>query len=320
MADVDRKLLNYTRHYVRWVDDFRIFFRSFEDARSVLHELTAYLHDVHRLVLSGEKTSIQRVARYRKVHEQNEQQKEKKFVGAKSEALVLEQHLAELIGDIGPYGEPYGAFDYNKYEELIEKSQRDKKFKIASEAYKELLVSELNTTWPDYAVIRRLLRNAKAYRIRSIVPLILERFECFLPLVRETCLHLKKVINAELAIRHGAAILSIIDSPYVQLPYVNMWIAWLLSDDSFRASTFESAAAKVLQLRDRALIAVRNNDRTWVKSHKNGIDTLGPYEKRAVLYASQILSTDERKVGLGIAKARGDFLEQTIANHLLSQC
>ena len=221
---------------------------------------------------------------------------------------------------MGPYGLAEGDFDYDRYEELITKFQKDKKFKLASEAYKELLASELNTPRPDYALIRRLLRNSKAYRIRSIVPLILQNFERFLPLVRETCLYLRKVITSDIASRNARAILAILSCTYVQLPYVNMWIAWLLSDAAFNNSKFDGANAKILKTRDQALIALRSNDRTWVKSHKNGLDTFGPYEKRAVLYASQVLSVDERKVWLGIAKARGDFLERTLAYHLLSKC
>ena len=69
----------------------------------------------------------------------------------------------------------------------------------------------------------------------------------------------------------------------------------------------------------KAEFAGTSRDLAWVKSHKNGLDTLGPCEKRAILYASQILSVDERKVWLGIAKDRGDFLEKVVADHLLSR-
>src|ERR1035437_5190874 len=65
MIDLDRKVLATTRDYVRWVDDFRIFFRTHADARQFLHQFTEYIHDNHRLVLSGEKTRIIPVEKYR---------------------------------------------------------------------------------------------------------------------------------------------------------------------------------------------------------------------------------------------------------------
>jgi hypothetical protein len=57
-ADIDQKILSYTRNFVRWVDDISIFFRSRDEAERVLHELTAFIHENHRLVFSGEKTRI----------------------------------------------------------------------------------------------------------------------------------------------------------------------------------------------------------------------------------------------------------------------
>jgi hypothetical protein len=58
LSDIDRKVLSYTSSFVRWVDDFRIFFQTIDEARSFLHEFTKYLYEVHRLVLSGEKTRL----------------------------------------------------------------------------------------------------------------------------------------------------------------------------------------------------------------------------------------------------------------------
>jgi hypothetical protein len=64
--------------------------------------------------------------------------------------------------------------------------------------------------------------------------------------------------------------------------------------------------------------SVAAGDRAWVKSHKSGLDTLGPWDKRAVLFASQVRSADERRAWLRIAKARGDFLDRILATHLLA--
>jgi hypothetical protein len=205
-----------------------------------------------------------------------------------------------------------------KYNELMEKFEKDKKFQIASGAYKKILAVELRENRPDYILLRRILRNATVYRIRSILPLVLENFETFAPIVREFCLYVQKVLSEKVVIDHKEQILKIVHSDLAKLPYVNMWISWLLSDGHFKTDGYDSVFDAVIGLRDQALIAIRAEDRTWVKTHKNGLDTLGPYEKRAILFASQVLSSDERRVWMGIAKTRGEFLEQVIADHMLS--
>jgi hypothetical protein len=40
MSDIDKKILSYTRDFVRWADDLRIFFSTREEAEWVLHEVT----------------------------------------------------------------------------------------------------------------------------------------------------------------------------------------------------------------------------------------------------------------------------------------
>lgn len=319
MLDIDRKVLGTTRDYVRWVDDFRIFFPTYEDARDFLHDFTIYLHDNHRLVLSGEKTRIIPVEKYKTFHAENDGEREKRILEEKGQALALEEHYDDLVGDAGPYGDPEEEFDEEKFEELLEEFRKDKKFEIASEAYRDLLREECEKERPDFTLIRRILRNAKAYRIRSILSDVLAEFERLIPLTREVCLYLQRVLSKDVAEKNEAAILAISDSSAASLPFVNMWLAWLFASGAFSGAPFAGLGAKILALRDRALFAVRARDLAWVKSHKSGLDTLGPFEKRAILYASQILSADERKVWLGIAKERGDMLEQVLADHLLAK-
>jgi len=319
MIDLDRKVLATTRDYVRWVDDFRIFFRTYSDAQQFLHQFTEYIHDNHRLVLSGEKTRIIPVEKYKASHEQDDAEREERLLAAKTQALALDEYYQELVGNAGPYSDPEDDFDEEEFDALLEEFRKNKRFEVASEAYKDLLNEECKKQYPDFVLIRRILRNAKAYRIRSILPFVLLYFERLLPFVREVCLYLQKVLTQEAAQKNCALFMKIADSPSTQLPYVNMWLAWLFSSPAFSDKCFGPLLGKAIHLRSQALIAIRARDLAWVKSRKNGLDTLGPYEKRAVLYASQILSEDERKVWLGIAKERGDLLEKTVADHLLSR-
>ncbi len=46
MADIDKKIMSYTRDFTRWVDDIIIFIKNKEDAAFVFHQLTKYLYSV----------------------------------------------------------------------------------------------------------------------------------------------------------------------------------------------------------------------------------------------------------------------------------
>lgn len=319
MIDIDRKILLNTRDYTRWVDDFRIFFSDYYQARLFLHEFTSYLYDNHRLVLSGEKTKILSVSEFNENYFLNDVQREQRMIMTKSQALLLEEYQEELFEDICPYLGPEEEFDNERYEELLEEFRENENFRITSEAYEEFLEEEFDKENPDYTIIRKILRNAKNYNIESILPSVLENFENLLPLIRELCLYLKKIMTQQLVQQYRDEIENIINSPTIKIPYINIWLAWLFSSQSFLNEEFGPLLNKFLRIRDRAFYALQCNKIAWVKSHKSGLDTLGPHDKRGVLNSLQIISADEQKISLHIAKKRGSYLEKTLADHLLAK-
>ncbi|HDZ9635102.1 TPA: RNA-directed DNA polymerase, partial [Vibrio cholerae] len=58
LSDVDNFLLRKGYTHTRYVDDFRIFCESLEQAHRALHDLTEYLYTAHRLALQTHKTRI----------------------------------------------------------------------------------------------------------------------------------------------------------------------------------------------------------------------------------------------------------------------
>ena len=63
-------------------------------------------------------------------------------------------------------------------------------------------------------------------------------------------------------------------------------------------------------------MARRKGDRVWIKSHKNGIDVLGPWERRAILFGASILSKDEMNNWVSVAGARGDMVERALSVYM----
>ena len=318
MADVDKKILNQTRDFVRWVDDIRVFVKSRAEAETMLHDLTDFVHGNHRLVFSGEKTRIISVRRFNELFEDDEA-KENERIKAKAQELALEKYYEELTENLGPYDDPDEAFDQDEFQEILEKIAKTGKFDILSKVYAELLEAELEKPFPELALLRRIFRNASRYRIRSILPIALNGFETLVPVVREFVLYLHKVVDEKVVKKYEKQFRNIVDSPRMQIPYINMWIAYLLQNEAFNEVDLPTDEKVILQLRDRALLARRRSDRTWVKGYKNRLDVLGPWEKRAVLYAASVLSQDEAIHWLEIAAARGDAVESAVAKCVISE-
>jgi hypothetical protein len=136
--------------------------------------------------------------------------------------------------------------------------------------------------------------------------------------VRELVLYLYKVIDAKVVSANRRAFNAIIISPRMKIPYINMWVCSLFEHDAF-GTTDRPPYDVITSLRDQALVARRRSDRTWVKDYKNGIDVLGPWEKRAVLYAADVLSEDEAVHWMQAVAAGSDILESAVAKHVIAE-
>jgi hypothetical protein len=318
LGDIDQKILRSTRDFARYSDDFRIFFRNYESARVFLHDLTEYIHDNHRLVMSAEKTAILSVDQFSERLRADDATREQQKLEENRKKLAVQKYMEELLAESGPYDDPAELFDREEYLKVLQRLSDSDQFKAASVSYREIMKSELKSAAPDYLLLRRIIRNAGTYRIRSIFDDVLSNFERLLPVVREVGIYLTKVITKEIAGKYTAQFASLANTDAARLPFVNTWLAHIFANGAFGSTEISKEFLSIASIRDQAQIALRRNDRAWVKTYKNGIDTLGPWDKRAVLFASKVLADDERRSWLRIAKSRGDVLEQVLADHLLA--
>ncbi|HCO96304.1 MAG TPA: hypothetical protein DIU00_20590 [Phycisphaerales bacterium] len=321
MADIDKKILSYTRDFTRWVDDIIIYFKKKEDALFVFHELTKYLHSIHTLVFSGEKSRTVTVKRFLKRYFKDEEKEEEIVILRKTEELAKEE-FEKLDIDISPYGsydeETEEALE-EEYERIYNEVAENEQFKILSKAYREILKKSVDSNKLDVPLLRRILRNATKYRIRSIVPIVLKNFEFFIPVIREIIIYLNKVLSAKLIERHKKYFEIILDSSIMRFPFINMWISHLLHNKHFDAFDLPSNYEKISQIRDQALLARRRKDRVWIKGYKDGLDVLGPWDRRAILYSSDILSRDEMEHWIKLVSSKGDIVDKSICTLLLSK-
>ncbi len=316
LSDIDRKILSHTHSFVRWVDDFRIFFPAIHEANAFLHEFTKYLYEVHRLVLSGEKTRIHRVTDFtrRKFHDDEETERLKRQ--AKAEEVALSEYLEELYERAGPYSSPEEEFDEKEYANLRKRLFESNRIDILAGTYTEILSEQLKRNVPDFVLLRRVFKNAARYRISAILKTTFEHLERLLPIIREISIYARSVLDPfsidDIALNFSRSL----DLPSFRLPYVNLWTSYILQDESFNSFEGDISYAKVLSLRDQALVARRKSDRVWVKSHKSGLDVLGPWERRAILFGASALSRDEMNNWLGVAGARGDMVERALSVYM----
>ncbi len=321
MADIDKKIMSYTRDFTRWVDDIIIFLKKKEKADIVFHELTKYLYSNHRLVFSGEKHITTTVKRFLKYYFKDEEKEEEIVILRKTEELAKEK-FEEFDIDFSNYGS-YGEEDEEaleeEYERIYNEVAENEQFKILSKAYKDILNKSVKSKKLDVPLLRQILRKATRYRIRSIVLIVLKNFEFFIPVIREVIIYLNKVLSAKSIEHHKKYFEIILDSSIMRLPFINMWVSHLLHNEKFVASDLPSNYEKIFEIRDKALLARRRKDRVWVKSYKDGLDVLGPWDKRAILYSSDILSRDEMEHWIKLVSSRGDIIDKSICTLLLSK-
>ncbi|MBD1903511.1 RNA-directed DNA polymerase [Trichocoleus sp. DQ-A3] len=310
MGDIDKKIATFTRDFTRWVDDIRIFFPSKEQAQFVLHELTRYLYTSHRLVLSAQKTCIITVKEFQTKYHKSEEKIEKE--------AILDEFTEYLYNKKIELNNLYLAVFNDEDNADLEKLKNDEKFKIITAAYEDILQKTVVEKYLDLGIARHILRQATRYRYRSLVPIILKNFEKLLPAIREIVIYFNKVLSEKQIQSYRNEFEHILSQKYIELPYVNIWIFHLFQNERFNSIDLPINYDSVKRIREKALIAKRKGDTTWVKEYKDSLDVLGPWDKRAVLYAASVLSKDEMTHWINLASARGDILDKAIAAYLKS--
>lgn len=310
MGDIDKKIATFTRDFTRWVDDIRIFFSSKEQAQFVLHELTRYLYSSHRLVLSDQKTRIITTSEFQKKYHKSEKKIEKE--------AILYEFADYLYNKKLESGNPYALLFDDEGASDLEDLKSDEKFKVITAAYEELLQNIVAEKYLDLGLTRHLLRQATRYRYRNLVPIVLKNFEKLLPAIREVVIYFNKVLSEKQIQNYKNSFEHILAQKYVELPYINIWIFHLFQNERFNSINLPINYDSVKRIREKALIARRKGDTTWVKEYKDSLDVLGPWDKRAVLYAASVLSKDEMTHWINLASARGDILDKAIAAYLKS--
>lgn len=298
LIDVDRFLNRNGYIHTRYVDDFRIFCKDINTANAALHELTRYLHTTHRLALQIHKTRIITPAEFLRKVLLNPKEIENDTIQSK-------------IDEISQFVDPY--FEYEELsieppviEEIIRKN------------LVELFHACIISTPIHYGLAKYLLRRATVLETRVLQSLVLDNFKDLIPIIREVSLYLKRVskINDR---DTGMRLYSEWQySGYSSIPYVQLWFIDVLITTfpncmEEEIYTLCKSFKSNLGLRPFAFYAMKKEYFDWIRENKETWQNNSPWDKRAIIWATQSLSNDEVKAWTTKVQNSPDILDQIIA-------
>lgn len=281
LADIDAFLANAGATHTRYVDDFRLFADSREWLDALLQQLTVYLYSTHRLSLAPGKTFLVR---------SNE------FVTAHLDAPI-QLRRRQLHGVIDTIAAHYAHLESPDADQQLSGSLEDESPRVRRNRLVDLMEGLCEMEKLDLGIARHVLRTCRRYRLRAIVPLLLEHFDSFAPVLNDVVVYLDRVSSRGFLEYNGDRIHELCaDSATAALPFGRMWLAELVARSTpllkqrrfrqwvYQSGEFTAAATASIALRDVA----------WVRAQRGRIDELGPWDRRDLIRASTILPRDER--------------------------
>lgn len=285
MIDVDQHVASSGHPHCRYVDDFRIFGNSEDALWRVLKELTLYLYQNHRLSIAHEKTRLVATQDFLNLNINNPYELEKAEVFERIEAL-------------GGYGSPEEMDDFEGIEDK----------EAVEDALLEAFDAMIERRTLDLGYARALLRQARILESEKIAVLILENLSFFAPLANNICVFLNSITNKDTKGTIVPALTSALPFISATNGLLRYWFEWYIAE---QFQLLDSAATRAClkssnHMMSQARSAVLLKDLAWVRHCKHEYFQYGPEDRRAILYASQILPLDERE----------NWLKQVIASSL----
>lgn len=303
---VDRMLLAKGCEFARYVDDFRVFSNDRRTAVSACYGLAEYLDASYGLAVQNSKTVVRptvELLQHRLEHpgRAKEEGKERR----------LARWIAELREDVG-------------YPIDAEEWDDDSREPLCHELTE--LVSEAMASNPiRFGTIRHALRRANSLHVPTLQDALVDNIEALSPVLRDVCKYLVSTFPPE---EHRARVIGdqLIDfasaSDYAPFPYVQIWILHTLCERP-SASTYGAVAelaqkaAPELGIRPQALAAKAFGRADWVRERKDAAMDLEPWDRRALIWAGQVLPPKERRAWLTPLEQAEDPLDRAVACHVL---
>lgn len=294
LGDVDNFLLRKGYVHTRYVDDFRIFCTDINQSLKALHDLTEYLYTSHRLSLQTHKCNILDLDDF----------KRKELIDPEE---LEESSKEEKLEAISTFLVNYADFDEDDLPDIDE---------IVRDNIVELFSLSLKNEPIHLGMLKYLLRRARTLRTGILRELVLENIIRLTPVMREVSQYIisttKEQFSKSIGERFKAGCEA---SPNFFLPFIHSWLVEVLLQKM--SNSMESDIANIcnyfkssLGIRPFALLAKKKGYTDWVREQKETWQNNNPWDKRAIIWAGQALSTDEMNYWLKRVLNAGDILDR----------
>lgn len=295
LNDVDSKLIRSGYIHSRFVDDFRIFCRSYAEAQRALHDLSEYLYTAHRLALHSYKTKIMTVERFR----------DNELIDPEK---LEEQSKAERISSMLAFLSGYGGEPEDVTEDDINRLIRIN--------LRDLFASCLEKRPLPLGLARFLLRRATRLRTSVLQEQVIDNLTKLLPVLRDAMVYLEKTTRQNKFEYVGESLIRYLaEADLSFIPYVKFWLIHLLTEKF--SQTFEAQIIQICNqekdIRHLGLMARNRNHLDWVREQKEIWNNYKPWEKRAIIWSAPVLPNDERRYWLRSIENAGDKLDYIVA-------
>ncbi len=302
--DIDRTLLAEGMVFTRFVDDYRIFCNSRQEAYKCLARLANALHDSHGLTLQAQKTKILTSQEFIDQILETDEQKEIKS---------LVDGFDDIIDGLGLQN-PYDPIDYDDLSPEIQAKING--LNLENLLYEQLAKDEIDIPTTKF-LINRLGRLKRTEPLDNILAAI----DNLHPVLSEIVRYLSEIgegLSQEKRQEIGALILSKLqDSVVSNLEFNKMQIMsvfagtnnWGNTERLARYYNFESDAF----FRRTVLLALgKSGQDFWLRTKKVSLDQMSVWDKRAFLYAASCFPKDERDHWYNAIQKSRDELERYV--------
>ncbi|RWX54846.1 RNA-directed DNA polymerase [Photobacterium chitinilyticum] len=292
LSDIDLFLQNKGIEHTRYVDDFRVFSDSKAELLNTLESLTLYLYETHRLTLSSEKTTIGKSSDFvvEKLNSYYELQRTQML-----DSLEGLEPYSGQVGEIAIHVEDQAEIAISDEEQLLALAQT---------------IIERKTL--DLGLARALLRKARTFRTKVLAPILFDNFEFFAPAINDVCLYLNSVTDDAFVAESKSALIALVESEFIGTGVVKYWFEWYIANN---LATLKVRPLKRFLIDNGSIIAqssaaITAKDVSWVRGMKTKYNSVGGWDKRAILRAVEILPKSEIEQWQSLVGEESSVLEK----------
>ncbi len=286
MTDVDQFLQGLGLNFTRYVDDIRVFANDTGQLDGALRSLTTYLYENHRLTLASGKTKIMEAEKYVSEYLQNPYDLEK-------------EEIFEGLEIFNPYT---GEVEEHEVEIDVDEA--------AEQAFLVAINKAIDQSKLDVGLAKGIIRRARTMHSSVLVAPILANFQFFLPVVSDAMIYISQIVGENGALNYQGEIEAICASDSIKNPLARYWLEWFVAHHAvlLQGQNAQDLINSSANIENQAIAAVTNNNIAWVRHMKSQIYNTSSRGRRAILYSTKILPSDERTHWLRMTIGSTQFL------------